>query len=302
MKKLLVTGASGFLGWNVFKEQAPDWHLTGTWNQHRDGLMPRSDHYQLNLLERDEIWRCLKELNPDAVLHLAACADTNYCEENPEETWALNVDATATLAEMCAERRVHLIFTSSEQVFDGTKEQYSEEDEPNPQNEYGKQKLEAEKLVRAIYPEAAIVRISVLYGMASSARPGFLQKWLDAWQHFVPVKAFYDEFRSFLGGASAARGLFHLLGQQASGTIHIGGEEGLSRFDLALLVRERFKLEHAPVEICSQKDVKMAAYRPPRLVLDHSLLASTGFRPMPLEEELNELVEAYRLPPPFSEN
>ncbi len=302
MKKLLVTGASGFLGWNVFKEQSEDWRLIGTWNQHKDGLRPGAENYQLDLLEKDAVWKCLKEINPDALVHLAACSDTNFCEENPEKSRALNVEATATLAEMCADRHVHFLFTSSEQVFDGKKEAYREEDEAAPQNEYGRQKLEAEQLVRAIYPEAGIVRISVMYGMASSARPGFLQKWLDAWQHFFPVKAFYDEYRSFLGGASAARGVFHLLGQQASGTFHIGGDRGLSRYDLAILVKERFKLEHAPVEICSQKDVQMPAFRPPRLVLDNSLIASTGFQPMPLEAELSSLAEEFRLPPPFSEN
>ncbi|MAT56008.1 MAG: NAD(P)-dependent oxidoreductase [Saprospirales bacterium] len=302
MKKLLVTGASGFLGWNVFKVQPPDWRLIGTWNKHEDGLWPRSENYQLDLRDKDAVWKCLKEINPDAVLHLAAFSDTNFCEENPEKAKELNVDATATLAGMCADRHVHLLFTSSEQVFDGTKEAYQESDAPNPKNEYGRQKLEAEQLVQAIYPEASVVRISVMYGLASAARPGFLQKWLDAWQHFFPVKAFYDEYRSFLGGASAARGLFHLLGQQASGIFHIGGDQGLSRYDLALLVKERFRLEHAPVEICSQKDVNMPAFRPPRLVLDNSLIAGTGFQPMPLDQELDALVQEFKLPPPFSDN
>ncbi len=302
MKKLLVTGASGFLGWNVFKEQSPDWRLIGTWNQHQEGLLAGSENYQLDLLDKDATWKCLKEINPDALLHLAAFSDTNYCEENPETSRTLNVGATASLAEMCADRHIHFLFTSSEQVFDGKKESYREEDPAEPQNEYGRQKLEAEQLVQAIYPEATIVRISVLYGLASSSRPGFLQKWLDAWQHFFPVKAFYDEYRSFLGGRSAARAMFHLLHQQASGLFHIGGDRGLSRYDLAIMVKEFFKLDFASVQVCSQKDASMPAYRPPRLVLDSSLIASTGFQPMPLEQELNAIVAELKLPPPFSDN
>lgn len=302
MKSLLITGASGFLGWNILKEQPANWRLVGTWLRHKEGLFPGAEHYQLDLLDKDAVWRCLKEIKPDAVMHLAAHSDTNFCEENPDDTRKLNVDATAALAEMCADRHVHFLFCSSEQVFDGKKDSYNEADLPCPLNEYGRQKLEAERLVQAICPDATVVRISVMCGVASSAKPGFLQQWLDAWQHFFPVKAFYDEFRSFLGGTSAARGLFHLLDQGAVGVVHLGGARGLSRYDLAILVKEIFGLEHASIDICSQKDVRMAAYRPPRLILDNSLIVSTGFQPMNIEEELETLVDELKLPPPFSEN
>lgn len=302
LKKLLVTGASGFLGWNVFRHHSPDWRLVGTWCNHKRGLFPRSENYQLDLTDKDSIWKCLKAVNPDAVFHLAANADTNFCEENPAESFRLNVTATAAIAEMCAERHIHFLFTSSEQVFDGTKDCYNEFDIPNPKNEYGRQKLEAENLIKAIYPDAVIVRISVMYGLSSAARPGFLQKWLDAWQHFFPVKAFYDEYRSFIGGASATSGLFHLLQQQASGLFHIGGSNGISRYDLALKVKDVFGLEQGPVEVCSQKDSSMPAFRSPRLVLNCDLIESTGFQPMDIDVELSALATELKLPPLFSDN
>jgi hypothetical protein len=46
----------------------------------------------------------------------------------------------------------------------------------------------------------------------------------------------------------------------------------------------------------------MPAFRPPRLVLDNSLIAGTGFQPMPLDQELDALVQEFKLPPPFSDN
>ena len=60
--------------------------------------------------------------------------------------------------------------------------------------------------------------------------------------------------------------------------------------------------EQEHIEICSQKDVNMPAFRPPRLVLDNSLIAGTGFQPMPLDQELDALVQEFKLPPPFSDN
>lgn len=302
MKTLLVTGASGFLGWNVFRTHPEDWRLVGTWHRNKKGIYPRAEHVGLDLLDRNAVWRLMKTLHPDAVMHLAACADTNECERSPLATRTLNVDASVFLAEVCAERKVPFLFTSSEQVFDGHSDSYTEQDIPNPLNEYGRQKWEAEQLIQKLYPASSIVRISVLCGWSSASRLSFLQEWLDAWHHFFPIKAFYDEFRSFLGGAAASRGMFHLLAQGASGTFHLGGPDGISRYALALSVRDAFGIEHAAIEVCSQKEMPMPAFRPARLVLNTSLLRSTGFVPDNLEGELRTLAKEFPLPPSFSDN
>ncbi len=302
MKTVLVTGASGFLGWNVSHHCPPDWRIVGTYYQHRDGLFPRSEHVHLDLTDKDQIWRVLKDVKPDAVFHLAACSDTNFCEEKPAEAYPVNVTATANLTEMCAYRHIHLVFTSSEQVFDGSRDYYVETDLPAPRNEYGKQKLEAENRIMTIYPEAAIARISVLYGRASQVAPGFLQEWLEAWQKFFPVTAFHDEFRTFLSSASAVDGLFTLLNQDATGIFHLGGANPLSRYDFARMARDVFQLLVAPIESRSQREVEMPAFRPPRLLLNTSKMTDIGFRPRHARDELQHLAKEILLPPPFSEN
>ncbi|MFQ5447338.1 MAG: SDR family oxidoreductase [Saprospiraceae bacterium] len=302
MKTVLVTGASGFLGWNVSRYCPPGWHIVGTYHQHREGLFPKAEYVQLNMTNKDQIWHVLKSVKPDAVFHLAACSHTNYCEEKPDETYPLNVTATAGLAEMCADLHLRLVFTSSEQVFDGSSDAYFEADAPCPRNEYGRQKSEAETRLTAIYPEAAIARISVLYGVASPVAPSFLQQWLDAWQKFFPVTAFHDEFRNFLSSASAVDGLFTLLNQDASGIFHLGGANYLSRYDFALMTRDVFQLPVAPIESRSQQEVDMPAFRPPRLLLKTTKMTDIGFRPRHARDELQHLAKEILLPPPFSEN
>jgi dTDP-4-dehydrorhamnose reductase len=302
MKTVLVTGASGFLGWNVSRYCPPDWRIVGTYHRHRSGLFPKSEYVQLDLTDKDQIWRTLKSVKPDAVFHLAACSGTNFCEEKPGEAYPVNVTASANLAEMCADRHVHLVFTSSEQVFDGSRDYYVETDLPYPRNEYGKQKTEAENRIMSIYPEAAIARISVLYGPSSQVAPSFLQEWLDAWQKFFPVTAFHDEFRTFLSSASAVDGLFTLLNQDAAGIFHLGGANSLSRYDFALMARDIFQLPVAPIESRSQQEVEMPAFRPPRLLLDNAKMTGIGFRPRHARDELHHLAKEILLPPPFSEN
>ncbi len=302
MKTLLVTGASGFLGWQVCRFPLPGWRIVGTHWQNKDGIFPKTEYLKLDLTEKDHIWKSLKSVRPDAVFHLAAYSGTGFCEEHPEKTYPLNVEATAHLAEMCFDRKIKLIFTSSEQVYDGSKEQYNEDDLPAPRNEYGKQKLEAEKFIGEIHPESAIVRIAVLYGQASAVARSFLQQWLETWQTFLPVTAFYDEIRSFLSGRSAAEGLFQLLQKDASGIFNLSGEAPMSRYDFALLAKDIFELTEGKVISKSQQEIEMGAYRPPVLSLDNQKIRSTGFMPSHPKYELKELKKEILLPPGFSEN
>jgi dTDP-4-dehydrorhamnose reductase len=93
-------------------------------------------------------WRpCSRQERPDAVLHLAANPQPDFCEEHPDEAKASNVDSTASL---CAAlpASVPLILASTDYVFDGSHPPYAEDAERRPVNVYGATKVAAEDLVR----------------------------------------------------------------------------------------------------------------------------------------------------------
>ena len=184
MKKLLITGASGFLGWHCGLNQPPDWELIGTYLNNK-GVHAGSKAIQLDLTQKDEVWKAMKSIRPDAVFHLAAYSGTGFCEKHPDETMPLNVEATTLLAEMCGELKSKFLFTSSEQVFDGEKGHYIETDEPNPKNKYGQQKLAAEKAIHEMLPESVILRIAVLFGQKPPTAKSFLTE-----NHLLEVGGF----------------------------------------------------------------------------------------------------------------
>lgn len=285
-KKLLITGASGFLGWHVARQAPSGWRVVGTWHANAGGLPPKSEAMPLDLTDRDATWRLLKAINPDAVFHLAAASNIALCEAKPEETRPLNVDATAHLAEMCAERRCKLLFTSSSQVYDGEYPPFDEAPTPSPKNAYGRQKLAAEQAIQSISPAATIVRVAVMYGQAGPSVSNFLQQWLNAWQRGESVTAFDDEVRSFLSGKSAAAGLWHLLDKDAEGIFNLGGATTVSRYEFAVMASQAFGLPEVKIIKKSQKDVASAATRPGNLTLDLSKIMGTGFQPITLEEGL----------------
>ncbi|MBI1225600.1 MAG: sugar nucleotide-binding protein [Bacteroidetes bacterium] len=279
MKKILVTGASGFLGWYVIQQAPADWRVVGTWHHNPNRLPSKSEAVQLDLIDRDATWNCLKAIQPDAVFHLAAASNPSFCEANQQESSAINVNASTTLAEMCAERKCKFFFSSSEQVYDGEFAPYNELNQPIPQNEYGRQKLAAEQAIQDIDAAATIVRFAVMYGQAGLGIKNFLGQCLETWRQGEPVTAFEDEIRSFLPGKLAAEGLFLLLKKDVSGIFNVGGGLAMSRLDFAKLAAEHYQLPNAIITSKSQKDVEMVAFRPQNLTLDMGKIQDIGFVP-----------------------
>ena len=273
MKKLLITGISGFLGWNIAHFPQEDWQLIGTYHSNKPDDLPSSiATYWLDLTDEAATKNLIASVQADAILHLAAHSNTGFCQKYPEQTYSINVQTPHFLAKICRQQQIPFVFTSSEQVFDGLQKIYTESDVPNPRNEYAKQKAQAEKLVMEAYPAACIVRLSVMLGWHGGSSYCFMTDWLNKWKSGQAVTAFTDEIRSFLDVQLAVEGLLGLLGTQAQGIYHIGGEKALSRYELAVLLKEKHGFPNAKIIPRLQKELDVFKRRPPSLVLSNKKL------------------------------
>ena len=81
MKTLLITGASGFLGWNICQRAKADWKIIGTFRSHSTN-MADVGLVQIDLTIFDDLKKLLKDTKPAAVIHAAALSDPNFCQHN----------------------------------------------------------------------------------------------------------------------------------------------------------------------------------------------------------------------------
>ena len=144
MKKLLVTGSSGFLGWNLCQLAKEKWQVYGTHFFHRIEI-PGVKQLPVDLTDFQELQRLFKEIKPDAVIHTAAQSQPNYCQTHPQESRTINVTASWNLAGLCADYSIPCAFTSTDLVFDGLNAPYRETDPVSPLSLYGEQKVMAEE-------------------------------------------------------------------------------------------------------------------------------------------------------------
>ena len=238
MQKLLVTGASGFLGWNLCQIARAEWEVHGTYSQ-RSIEIPDVTVHSIDLTDLELVKFAIDNISPDAVIHTAAASQPNFCQKNPELSERINVTTSRQLAKICFEAKIPFVFTSTDLVFDGTKAPYKETDPVAPLNIYGAQKVAAEREILAVYPCATICRMPLMFGMAPPTATSFIQPWIKSLRAGESLKLFVDEFRTPVSAITATKGLLMAL-RVAPGTINLGGKERLSRYEFGLLLAEVF--------------------------------------------------------------
>jgi dTDP-4-dehydrorhamnose reductase len=287
MKTLLVTGASGFLGWNICQEVKSDWSIFGTYFSHPvsipDVTLIRADLTILNTIKR-----VFKEVKPDAVIHTAAISNPNFCQENRKTSYKINTEAAINIAGLCSDSEIPCLFTSSDLVFDGNNPPYSEEDEPSPVNVYGEQKVMAEIGMKNRYTSVVICRMPLMFGSSGPSATSFIQPLLNQMKLGVEVNLFVDEYRTPLSGKNAAEGLMIAL-KELPDIIHIGGLERISRYEFGKLLMRIFNIPNAKLNPCSQRDLKMAAMRPLDVSFDCAKAKKLGFQPDTIKVSLQKL-------------
>ncbi|MDZ8184194.1 MAG: NAD(P)-dependent oxidoreductase [Nostoc sp. ChiSLP02] len=290
MKKLLITGVSGFLGWHLCQLAKQDWEIYGTYLSHPIEI-PGIKILKVNLTDFQELQQIFNTIKPAAVIHTAAHSQPNFCQTHPEESHAINVTASCNLAGLCADNSIPCALTSTDLVFDGLNAPYRETDSVCPVSIYGEQKAIAEAGMLERYPMTAVCRMPLMFGAETPTAKSFIQPFIQTLKDGKELNLFIDEFRTPVSGTSAAKGLLLAL-EKVNGIIHLGGKERLSRYDFGLLLAEVFELSATRIKACRQQDVKMAAPRPADVSLDSSKAFSLGYEPLSLRKELQELINS----------
>jgi dTDP-4-dehydrorhamnose reductase len=289
-RKLFVTGASGFLGYHLLQLAQREWEVYGLTHTHN---IASSNATLINCDIRNyiELGNYIDDIEPDVIIHTAAISDANYCQQNKELSYAVNVEAAMNIAGIAADYNIPFAFTSTDLVFDGKQGMYNEEDHKNPLSVYGEQKSEAEDEIRSIYPSATVFRLPLMLGEPTASGGNYLNKFLAQIKSGSKATLFYDEYRNACGAKSISAGMLALLsnGIELPPVIHIAGPERLSRYDIGLAIAKAFGLSETMLQSASQKDLQMAAPRPADVSLNISKAVALGYQPVPLAEELNAI-------------
>ena len=200
--KIVIFGATGMLG-HALQQVFPRAHFFG----HRD----------VEITKADAVMKIVKRERPAVLINAAAYTDVDGCEENRDHAFAVNGYAPGYIAHACSEVGAVLVHYSTDYIFDGTKQEFSEDDPPNPINVYGESKLLGESLIKENMQDYRIIRTSWLFG---SHGKNFVDTILSLSHQMPEVRVVNDQigkptYTVDLAGAtpgiiSRAPGIYHI--------------------------------------------------------------------------------------------
>lgn len=216
--RVTVFGASGLLGQELVKE------LTG------EQLTALTSH-DADLRDAARVQEAVRNSYPEWIILSAAYTDVDGCESNRERAFAVNCEGAINVAQAAREAGSQLLFVSTDYVFDGTKrEPYQTNDPRNPTSVYGASKARAEERLIEIFPEVCIARTSWLFGHGGKCFPATILKLASTRDEISVVN---DQRGSPTFTPDLAAALVKLCRASARGIVHVTNSGDCTWFDFA---------------------------------------------------------------------
>lgn len=189
----------------------------------------------LDITDPEMVSKVVGESKPAVILNCAAYNLVDRAEDEQGKAFAVNADGAGALAMAARKYGSFLVHYSSDYVFDGMKENdlYDESDLPNPLNQYGKSKLEGEKLVGKETADSLILRLSWVFG---EGRQNFIAKLLEWTEKNEYLRITCDEFSVPTYTETVVDITLKALEKGLSGLYHLTNSGFCSRYEWAKLI------------------------------------------------------------------
>ncbi len=238
----------------------------------------------LDLVDRRAVLDAVGEFRPDVILHGGAYTAVDACEADPDTAFAVNSLGTRSMAEAAVAVGAHLVYVSTDYVFDGTADRpYVEWDATAPRSVYGRSKLGGEQEVRSIAgPSGTIVRTAWVSGAHGANMVKTVLRLADA-DSGSTLRFVDDQIGCPTFTADLARAVVRIGTDRRPGTFHVTNQGETSWFGFARAVLEAAGHDPARVQpiATSDLDPPRPAPRPANSRLDSIALRLSGLPVLP---------------------
>lgn len=267
MKKVLVTGASGQLGYDVIKELSK-----------RGYIALASDKSKMDLSCEDNIRNYILNSECEAIIHCGAYTAVDKAEDEKELCMKINSTATKEIAKCAKTLDIPMIYISTDYVFDGTKDDiYTENDNTNPINVYGESKLLGEKYVKEMLQKYYIVRTSWVFNINGK---NFIETMINLSKNHNQISIINDQVGSPTYTKDLSRLLVDMLESDKYGLYHATNEGYCSWYEFANAIFKLYNININTKPINSDEYISKAK-RPLNSKLSKAKLIENGFKPLP---------------------
>ena len=275
---ILITGSKGQLGMELRKlldEKGMNYTAT--------------DSGEMDITNKTEVDAFFQKVNPTLVFHCAAYTAVDKAEDEGKDlNEKVNAIGTKTIAEAAEAHGAVMVYISTDYVFDGNNsKEYTEIDQANPQNEYGRMKYEGEQWVQNICSKYYIIRTSWVFGEFGN---NFVYTMLRLAKTHPVLTVVDDQIGRPTWTRTLAAFMLHLLDTDAVfGLYHLSNDGSCSWYEFACEILKDYDVEVKPV---SSAEYPQKAYRPKHSIMDLSKAKETGFQIPTWKEALSQFIDS----------
>ncbi len=255
-KRIFITGVTGQLGSTLNKYLSRYFKV----------LNEQDNFYNIDISDRSELKYFFKELSADYIINCAALTNVDFCEQNKSKSYEVNVNGIKNIIS-CTKNDTKLIHISTDYVFSGNRNIYTESDMPNPISYYGKHKLESENILRSSNRDYLIIRPSVIFGNTGN---NFYVWVRDSLKNNQEISVVTDQISNPTWSWSLSEAIYKSILSNISGLFHYGGEDIISRYDFALKIAKIHDFNPDRIIPIKTSDLNQNAKRPLNSALDVS--------------------------------
>ena len=273
--KILITGITGLLGQELAKVLSIKHEVIGL--SLKESL-PGFEVLNVDITDNEAVYRAISKINPDLVIHTAAKANVDKCEQDNNDAFKVNACGTRNVAVACQRFDTVLAYISTDYVFSGTnnpKDGYTEFDITDPVGVYAKSKAVGEYFVQNLLNKYFIIRTSWLFG---ASKANFISNIADSVKNNKKTTQVTDMVSSPTDVVDLSQAVSELIDTNLYGIYHITNSGYASRYDIALKIAEILGLPDSLIDKSVLKDLKLIAPRPKFSALNNFTWNLNGFK------------------------
>lgn len=283
--RVLITGAGGQLGQD----------LRSAFTNSGLSEVIALDRARLDVADRKAVLDSLGALQPTVVVHAGAWTAVDACQGDPDRAFRVNALGTRNVAEGVARQGAHLVYVSTDYVFDGAAvDAYREWDPTNPLSVYGRSKLGGEREAQSLCPGATVVRTSWVCG----AHGANMVKTVLRLARDHPTLRFVDDQRgcpTFTEDLAAM--IVRLATDRLPGVVHVTNQGPTTWYHFARDILATAGMDPDRVMPITTAEMPRPAPRPANSVLDNAALRYHAMgllddHHIPLERVVKQLTAA----------
>lgn len=280
---IIGTGLSGLVGSRIVQ-------LLG----HDHSFEDLSLESGVDITKFDDIEKRLTASTASWVFHFAAFTDVQAAEKekdrgNESISWKVNVEATKNIVSVCQKLGKHILYLSTDYIFDGKASSYDETSVGNPEGWYAKTKYEGEKIVKG-NNLGLVVRIANPYRSNPVSKKDFMHKILERLKEGLPIAAPTDQKMTATYIDDLAYGIEKLVTMNAGGLYNIPGWDSFSPYEGALMIADVFGIDPKNISQTSFEAYFVnRAPIPQYATLTHDKIESLGIKLHTFREGLVEI-------------